>query len=118
MPTEIADSRPSSRRTISARLAHGHALAAINRYRPAWTGHLDEPLEVMRSVKAFVDRLNSRDVDCIAPMNVLCPATVARNMTVLQPFDRNGASRIRLDNSGSRRSGRPEDRYGRSVDRG
>jgi hypothetical protein len=73
MPTEIAGSRPSSRRTISARLAHGQALAAISRYRPAWTGHPDEPSEVMRSVNVFADRVNACDIDCTAPMKRRVP---------------------------------------------
>ena len=49
IPIEIASSRPSSRRTIIARFAHGHARATISRYRPAATGHRDEPSAVMRS---------------------------------------------------------------------
>jgi hypothetical protein len=31
MPSEIAFSRPSNRRTITERFAHGHALAATSR---------------------------------------------------------------------------------------
>ena len=39
IPIEIASSSPSSRRTITARLAHGQARATTSRYRPASTGH-------------------------------------------------------------------------------
>jgi hypothetical protein len=49
MPIEITGSRPSSRRTMTARLAHGQARATTSRYRPGSTGQPLDPSAVIRS---------------------------------------------------------------------
>ena len=63
MPIEIASSSPSSRRTIIARFAHGHARATTSRYRPASTGHGEDPSDVIRSIRATGLRSKSSRVD-------------------------------------------------------
>ncbi len=45
-----AFSSPSSRRTITARLAHGQARLTTRRYRPGSTGKPSRPSAVMRVV--------------------------------------------------------------------
>lgn len=46
-PIDRADSGPSSRRIVIARLAQGQAQAAMSRYRQAWTGN-PSPSAVIR----------------------------------------------------------------------
>src|SRR5688500_9301457 len=62
MPIEMADSKPSSRRTLAERLAHGQSLATTRRYRPAATGHHDDPSAVIRSSIPTGLRSNAPDV--------------------------------------------------------
>jgi hypothetical protein len=52
----MTGSSPSSRRTITARLAHGQARATTSRYRPGSTGQRVDPSEVIRSSSATGSR--------------------------------------------------------------
>src|SRR5690242_10770472 len=60
MPIDSASSRPSSRRTIIVRFAHGHARATTSRYRPASAASVpSRPSAVIRPFRYRVSRTNS-----------------------------------------------------------
>src|SRR6266545_281150 len=56
---EIAFSRPSRRRTMIARCAHGQARLTTRRYRPGSAFQPDDPSAVIRSVNRLDWRTNS-----------------------------------------------------------